>query len=121
MLAHARYKELIKSVKSAVEQDRNTWLAEDLDTGSSTRKAWAKARLLLGQVKTSSPKVIKTESGLVTDPVKLSELFVNHYSDKYTNLRAHCTMVPTKDPVDRVRDWLTSRGVSPPSYLKACV
>merc|ERR1712082_352610 len=44
-------------------------------------------------------------------------MLATHYSDKYTTLRSQCTMQPKKDPVDRVREWLASRGVCPPQLV----
>ena len=54
---------------------------------------------------------------MVTDPKKIVKMFATHYSDKYTTLRSQCTMQPKKDPVDRVHEWLASRGVCPPQLV----
>ncbi len=44
-------------------------------------------------------------------------MFATHSSDKHTGLRSKCSMQPHKDPVDRVHEWLASRGVTPPKLV----
>ena len=115
-LAHRRYKELIKKVKNAVHNDRNVWLGEDLGEGDTTKKAWAKAKLLLGNEKTPAPTAINTGNETVTDPKKLAELFAAHFDNKYKDTRAKCNMTPRVHPVQRVRDWLESIQRVPPTF-----
>ena len=119
-LAHARFKSIAKSVKAAVNTDRNNWLSRDLDTGSTIRQAWAKAKLLLGKDRSTAPKSINSNNGPVTDPKSIANMFATHYSSKYSTLRSGCTMVPSKCPVERVREWLGSKGLSPPPGPDAC-
>ena len=116
-LAHARFKSLAKSVKAAINANRNTWLSKDLDSGSTTKQSWAKAKLLLGQDRSPSPKTINSNTGPVTDPKRIADLFASHYINKYSTLRSGCTMEPSKCPVDRVSEWLESRGMSPPPLI----
>ena len=81
-LAHARFKSLAKLVKTAIKADRDRWLTQDLDSASSVKQAWAKAKLLLGQERSSAPKTISSNTGPVTNPEKIADLFATHYISK---------------------------------------
>ena len=115
-LAHKRYKELSKLVKNATHHDRNTWLEEDLGKGASVRQAWAKARLLLGSTKTPAPTVVSHGQDTITDPKQIAELFAHHFDQKYKDTRAKCNMTPKINPVNRVKQWLSSVECNPPPF-----
>lgn len=116
--AHKKYWALIKEVKQAVAQDRLGWMSNDLGPMSSTKSAWSKARVLLGQDKSPCPRMIKTgPDKYVSNPLKMAELFATHYSTKTANLGARRCTQPTRDPVTRLRDWLSTRDTPPPAMI----
>ena len=101
------YKDSVKEVKKAVMMDRTKWLEEDLGDMASTKNAWNKARLVLGQSKSSGPTCIKKDdNSLVTNPLQMSNMFANQHSAKLSNLRSKSCTTPTTPPHLRLREWL---------------
>lgn len=114
---HNTYKELTKQVKKALAKDRSDWLAEDMMAVSSSKKAWAKARQVLGQVKHMGPACIKTGNySWCTNPQQMTDMLASHYQSKMNNLRNRSSNNPSVCPIQRLNSWLARRTSPPPPF-----
>ena len=104
-----------KEVKKLVNKDKNSFQQTQLGDNSSSKRAWAAARSILGLQKSSSPTTVLDERGQpVSDPSLVADIFNNYFIEEVRIHRAKTENSAKIDPISRLKNWLTRSGKAPP-------
>ena len=119
--AHKIAKVLGKEIKKAVKNDEREYFKKDFGDKEDTAKAWRTAKVILGMNKNLQPTSIKTkrdngEIELVTNPMKLADMFNKYFKSKVDKLREETNQPPTIPPEERLEKWLAQRDSPPPPF-----
>ena len=112
----AAYKDLCKQVQSEVASDRLKWMGEGLQAPNTIDEAWMKAKILLGQTPSTSPKTITINGTHITNPQKLANEFADFHTNKITSLRARAAKEFKIHPTTRLQTWLQKRENPLPTF-----
>ena len=114
-------KKMGKKIKKAVIEDELEFYKKDFGETANSSSAWRTAKEILGINHNLSPTVIKkrNENGeveLVTNPLKLANMFNKFFRKKVETLRAKTDKPPTIPPTERLSRWLAQRDSPPPLF-----
>ena len=110
------YKNLTKSVKKAIFNDRNTWLESELKPDTPDRLAWKKAREIIGQTENFSPTNININNEQITNPLRISNEFAKYHLKKLNELRKKATKDPKINPNERLEKWIRKKNLNIPTF-----
>ena len=119
--AHKIAKSLGKEIKKAVLNDEKEYFKKDFGDKEDTSKAWRTAKVIMGMNKNLMPTSIKRqgENGeleIVTNPLKLAQMFNTYFKSKVDRLRAQTNKPPIIAPEERLERWLATRDSPPPPF-----
>ena len=115
-------KRLGRVIKALIKEDEKRYYDEGLDLKSDPKKAWRNVRMTLNVEKNLSPTCIQVSNSenreeLVTNPLKLANLFNEYFTDKVRKIRNEAVKKDvTIPPEQRLRDWLSKKDIHPPSF-----
>ena len=115
------YKKKGKAIKKAIGEDEREYYGKDFGDNSDSSTAWKTAKVILGMNNNLAPTVIKKknehgEVDMVTNPIKMANLFNQYFRKKVEVLREKTNIPPKITPTERLKRWLVTTGTDPPPF-----
>ena len=104
-------------VKTMLKSDKvNYYRDRFYNQTLSLQKVWKSVYNILGKEQNKSPKLLRHENKIVSNPKMLAELLNKTFQEKLKKLRVQTNFQPKDKPSDRLRKWLSNRQQPPPHF-----
>ena len=119
--AEKEYKKKGKEIKKALTEDEHEYFRKDFGDNSDPSTAWKSAKVILKMNNNLAPTVIKNKNNngeidLVTNPLKMANIFNQYFRKKVEDLREQTNKPPLVSPAERLKTWLRKTGTNPPPF-----
>ena len=119
--AERLFKKKGREIKKALSEDEREYFSKDFGEISNPANAWKTAKVILGVNSSLAPTVIKSknekgETEIITNPLKMANIFNNFFRQKVKNLREETNRPPKVPPGQRLQRWLEKMGTTPPPF-----